>query len=141
MYKTILRFLILWSIILIVNKDHLYPFYSFLSLFILLPLSWCLLEEKHTLVLRALVGVMWEHTKRFKILSVYPSVIIWYTPWIRIQKFVLIIFCLHAFHKEYYPLIKNFYFVRAQHTKFLSGMLPVGIDPTGRILHNTNLSA
>ena len=33
----------------------------------------------------------------------------------------------------------NIYFVRAPQTKFLTGMLPVGIESTGRgrILHNT----
>ena len=36
--------------------------------------------------------------------------------------------------------ITNSYFVRAPQTKFPSGMLPVGIETTGRILHNTRFS-
>ena len=33
-------------------------------------------------------------------------------------------------------VITILYFVRALQTKFPSGMLPVGIEPTGMILHN-----
>ena len=51
------------------------------------------------------------------------------------EDFINKILLFGCFSKECNLFITNFYFVRAPQTKLLSGMLPVGINPTGRILH------
>ena len=47
---------------------------------------------------------------------------------------------LHVFNKECYHFMTILNFFQGPTDKFSSGMLPVGIEPTGMILHNNDFS-